>query len=132
MQNTIVNGFISIGKLKNAKYFKTWIIRILINECNHIYSAQKENNFEEYDEEKITMTSKDYINEAIENIDFFELLKKLNYDERIVITLFYLEDLSIKDISKILNIPKSTVQTKLSRSRAKLKKILEGGDFDNE
>ena len=45
VQNTIVNSFISIKSLKNEKYFKTWIIRILINECNHIYKDKNENIF---------------------------------------------------------------------------------------
>jgi RNA polymerase sigma-70 factor (ECF subfamily) len=127
VQNAIVNSFISIKSLKNANFFKTWIIRILINECNHIYSFQKGNLFEEYNEDMVKEISKDYINETIDNIDFFNLVKILNYDERMIITLFYSEDLSIKEISKIMNITQSTVSTKLSRARNKLKKILEGG-----
>ena len=65
VQNTIVNSFISIKSLRNQKYFKTWIIRILINECNHIYMAKKENIFEEYNESSITELSKDYISDSI-------------------------------------------------------------------
>lgn len=129
VQNTIVNSFISIKSLRNEKFFKTWIIRILINECNHIYRSKKENIFEEYNEASIKEISKDYINDTIQNIDFFELVKNLNYEERTIITLFYSEDLSTKEISKIMNIPRSTVSTKLSRARNKLKKILEGGEL---
>lgn len=129
VQNTIVNSYISIKKLRNEKYFKTWIIKILINECNHIYKQKKENIFEEYNELSIKERSKDYINDAIHNIDFFDLVKKLNYEERIIITLFYSEDLSIKNISKIMDMPQSTVSTKLSRARKKLKEVLEGEDL---
>ncbi len=129
MQNTIVKAFINIKKLNNSKYFKTWIIRILINECNNIYKLKNEKIFEEYNEVNISAISKDYINDLIENIDFFELMKNLNLEERTIITLFYSEDLPIKEISKILEIPKSTVTTKLSRARNKLKKICEGGNL---
>lgn len=129
VQNTIVNSFISIKSLKNEKYFKTWIIRILINECNHIYKDKKENIFEEYNEDSIKEMGRDYISESIHKIDFFELVKNLNYEERMLITLFYSEDLSIKEISNVMDIPQSTVTTKLSRARNKLKKILEGGEL---
>lgn len=129
VQNTIVNSFLSINKLRNAKYFKTWIIKILINECNHMYSDKNRNSFVEYDDSSVTKNSKDYIDDAIKNIDFFELIDNLNYDEKMIITLFYSEDLSIKEISKIMDIPKSTISTKLSRARNKLKKILEGEEI---
>ena len=42
-----------------------------------------------------------------------------------VITLFYLEGFSNKDISKILKIPVSTVKNRIARARHKLKDILE-------
>lgn len=129
VQNTIVNSFIAIKSLKNEKYFKTWIIRILINECNHIYKNKNENIFEEYNEDSIREMSRDYISDSIHKIDFFELVKNLNYEERILITLFYSEDLSIKEISNVMDIPQSTVTTKLSRARNKLKKSLEGGEL---
>ena len=129
VQNTVVKAFINIKKLNNSTYFKTWIIRILINECNNIYKFKNETIFEEYNETNISEISKDYINDLIENIDFFELMQNLNLEERTIITLFYSEDLPIKEISKILEIPKSTVTTKLSRARNKLKKICEGGNL---
>lgn len=100
-----------------------------MNECNHIYKEKNIVNFEEYNEESLKEISKDYINDMIQNIDFFELLKYLNYEEKMIITLFYSDDLSVKDIGNILNISQSTVTTKLSRARGKLKKILEGREL---
>ena len=44
-----------------------------------------------------------------------------------IITLFYVEELKVNEIAKLLEIPTSTVTTKLSRARGKLKRILEGG-----
>lgn len=44
VQETLIEAFYSIHKLKEIKYFKTWIIRILINKCNKIYSKNKKNN----------------------------------------------------------------------------------------
>ena len=67
------------------------------------------------------------INAKIDNLDFFILIDNLNYSERIVMKLFYLEEFSTKEIAKILNEPEATIRTRLSRSRNKLKKFIEGG-----
>ena len=48
MQDTILTCFEKIHTLKNPEYFKTWMIRILINECNKIYA---QNNIKEAAEE---------------------------------------------------------------------------------
>lgn len=36
MQETILKAFQSIGSLREPFYFKTWLLRILINECNRL------------------------------------------------------------------------------------------------
>lgn len=127
VQETIVKSYCSLKKLKNSKYFKTWIIKILINECNDIYNKTKKNNFEEYDENTIQTESTNELNKKVDNLDFFILIDSLNYTERIVLTLFYLEEFSTKEIAKILKEPEATIRTRLSRARNKLKKIIEGG-----
>lgn len=126
VQNTIFKAYNSLKKLKNSKYFKTWIIRILINECNTIYRNNQKLNFEEYDDNILEFqSSMATIENKIDELDFNILIGNLNYNERIVSILFYLEDLSVKEISKILDEPENTIKTRLSRSRKKLKKILE-------
>ena len=41
IQDTILTCFEKIHTLKNPEYFKTWMIRILINECNKIHRHYK-------------------------------------------------------------------------------------------
>lgn len=43
VQTTILKAYTNIGELKEAKYFKTWITRILINECNIMYRNNEKN-----------------------------------------------------------------------------------------
>lgn len=127
VQETIMKSYSSLKKLRDSKFFKTWIIRILINECNNIYKRTKKNNFEEYDENTIKVESVNELNTKIDNLDFFILIDNLNYAERIVLTLFYLEEFSTREIAKILKEPEATIRTRLSRARNKLKKYMEGG-----
>ena len=127
VQETIIKSYSSLKKLRNSKFFKTWLIRILINECNNVYTKNKTNNFEEYDESTVNIEGTNELKTKIDDLDFFILIDNLNYTERIVLTLFYLEEFSTKEIAKILKEPEATIRTRLSRSRNKLKKVIEGG-----
>ena len=85
VQETIIKAYSSIKKLKNNQYFKTWIIKILINECNSIYQKNKKNQFEEYDENINIYENIDNINQKISELDFFILIENLKYEEKIAI-----------------------------------------------
>ena len=41
MQDTILDAYEHLSSLKEPRYFKTWLIRILLNNCNHIYNKTK-------------------------------------------------------------------------------------------
>ena len=47
--------------------------------------------------------------------------KVLKYEERMILTLFYLEDYSIKEISKVMKLNENTVKTKLKRGKDKIR-----------
>jgi RNA polymerase sigma-70 factor (ECF subfamily) len=57
-------------------------------------------------------------------IEFERLLQILNYKERIIIVLFYLNDYSSKEISKILKMSENTVKSNLRRAKIKIKEKL--------
>ena len=115
IQNTVIKAYEKINTLKKDEFFKTWLIRILINECNEIIRKNKkiENINKDSNEEKY--------NDTYENIDLINAINGLNEELRITTVLFYFEDMTIKDISAVLKIPEGTVRSRLSRSREKLR-----------
>lgn len=124
IQETMIKAYENLKKLKNDQYFKTWIIRILINECNNIYRRKNRqlnifqkstNNYQTIEDEAIDRSDTKLIIE--------EMLGKLKYEERLLITLYYNSQLSIKEISKLLNCNTNTVKSRLSRTKNKLKNI---------
>lgn len=127
VQETIIETFKNLKKLRKVEYFKIWIIKILINKCNHIYKKKKHNGiFIKYDEENINnLKAPDNSEKILEKLDFEILIQSLNYEERTSLTLYYLENLTTKEISKILKKPDSTIRNQISRARKKLKNILE-------
>lgn len=119
IQEAILKVYENIYNLKKAKYFKTWIIRILINKCNDLISKNSKLVFiSEY-------KNVSYDDSTIYNIELNDILESLEEELRIIVMLYYFEDLSIRNISKIINIPQGTVKSRLSRARKKLRVLME-------
>jgi RNA polymerase sigma-70 factor, ECF subfamily len=71
------------------------------------------------------------VNEDIElKVTVEDLMEYLNEEEKSVVILRFYEDLTINDISLVLDIPLGTAKTILYRSLARLRKSLRGGEID--
>ncbi len=112
VQDTILACWEKLDMLKSPQYFKTWMTRILINNCYRIRKHAK--NTEALKEHEEPSVYDEY------NLELKEALSFLDEKYRIVMTLFYSEGYRIDEIAGILKIPKSTVQTRLHRGRKKL------------
>lgn len=128
VQETIIIAFKDIKKLKKVESYKKWLIKILVNKCNYIYKKNKTQNlsFIKMNPEEDILKNEHY--EGLDEFDFYSMLEGLNYDERMAITLFYMEECSLKEISKVLKMNQNTVKTNLKRGRDKIKqKYMKGG-----
>lgn len=117
-QNTVIKAYENISKLKQEEFFKTWLTRILINECNKILKKNKKIIHLEYLNNEIIHHDKET------NIDLMNAVNSLSEDLKITTWLFYFKDMSIDDISKTLIVPRGTVKSRLARAREKLYKIM--------
>ena len=115
LQTTTLIAFDKIKTLRNDKYFKTWLIRILINECNKLYNRNRKSlkDIKEVKEESYT------IDKSI-NIDLYDAISKLSDELRVATILFYFNDLTYKEISKVLDIAEGTVKSRISRAKDRL------------
>ena len=62
--------------------------------------------------------------------EILEELYLLSDEDRIILYLYYYEEYSIREISKLNGRKESTIQSRLAAARQKLKKILEKGESD--
>lgn len=127
IQDTILICFEKINTLKKAQYFKTWMIRILINECNKILRHyHKENVWEEIPD----VQNRDM---SMEEFEFKEMLSMVDEKYRIVLILYYVEGFKISDIADILKLNENTVKTRLTRAREQIRKeYTDSMDSDSE
>lgn len=115
IQESIVKAFSKIDTLK------TWLMRILINECYNI--ARRINVNEPLDEEYAENRK-----QPKENRDYSELYRAINElkeELRIPVILYYMEEFNIREIAQILEISEGAVQKRLVRARKTLKKKIQ-------
>ena len=126
LQDALISMYQNYYFLKDKKLFSTWGTRIVINKCYDFLRKQKNNvlAFDEIVENSAEMSSFDEY-----DIDKYGIKKAMNEnlseEQKLVIILFYYDDYSLKDISKILDIPEGTVKSRLSKAREILKEELE-------
>lgn len=119
-QETVYKAYLNIGKLKDSSYFKTWITRILINNVN--MKNRHVNRFKDVEVE-------DYIGEIEyssieEKIDLYDAIDLLEEKYKTPIILQYFQDLTISQISKVMDCNENTVKSYIRRGKKKLYDLL--------
>ena len=122
IQEALLSAYKSFDTLQNKEYFSTWIIRILLNKCYNIIQKNK----------KVTyLNEQSMVNENDRYYDFYSVesnvektLNQIDSDLKLVAVLYYYDEFSVKEISKLLTIPEGTVKSRLSRAREKIYDIL--------
>ena len=118
VQETMIEAFKPLKKLKDNDKFKGWIFTILINKCNRIYRRKFKKDMS-YDNEFEFISGENSFKKIEDDLNFYDIIKCLDDDERLIITLYYMENLKIKEISKIMKKNENTINTKLYRARKK-------------
>lgn len=128
IQNTMIKVYRNIKKLKNNEFFKSWTIKILINECNQIYKVKSKRDklSNKFEKENTGENQNDILNNVNSKLDFEIIIENLTYEERLIVTLFYNSGYTTAEISEILNMNINTVKSKLLRVKQKIKKKYEG------
>lgn len=127
VQNMICKVFEKQHTLKNKNAVKTWVYRILINEC--IDTVRKEKR--ETPMEQGKLLEEVYIERAYEKEDSLNrCMEQLPENIRVVLQLRYYEELSLKEIAMITDTNLNTVKTRLYNGLEKLKTLLKEGGYE--
>ncbi len=118
VQSALLAAYEKLDTLKNEEFFKTWLVRILINICNQqLRTRNRVISLQDY-------TDTPSVSDDC-NIEIKMALEQLPVKIREVVVLYYMEDFSVKEISQILKIPNGTVKSRLSKGRKLLKLSME-------
>ncbi|WJE15145.1 sigma-70 family RNA polymerase sigma factor [Halobacillus sp. ACCC02827] len=125
VQETAYKAFLAIKNLRESKYFLTWITRILIN-SSYEWKRKKE---KELPLEQISQVSTGKDDCIVEHLDLVWALDRLPEKYRDAVVIFYYQDLPIKEVAEIMDVPVNTVKTYLLRGKKQLKVILKGEGY---
>ncbi len=126
-----------LHKFRQDAAFKTWVYRIAVNEALRQLSRLKRwQPLPEGETEPSAFASTLVVSEGMPSPErmliegeqrqhIHRALQGIKTQHRIILNLFYLEDLSIQEISTILEIPEGSVKSRLFYAREALKKVLE-------
>ena len=119
VSEAILKAYKNIKSLKDESFFKTWLIRIVINESNTLYKKRSR---------EISVENEHFVNlqvnDKYKDVTLYNAINALDDDLRTTTILFYFEDMKYRDIAKVLDIKEGTVKSRLSRAKEKLYNIL--------
>lgn len=128
LQDALISMYQNYDSLKKKEFFSTWGTRIVINKC-YDFLRKKRNDIislEETTENKIVLST--YDEYEIDKYGIKQAMENLSEDQKLITILYYYDDYSVKEISKIVDIPEGTVKSRLSKAREILKEKLEKGE----
>lgn len=112
----------------DEEHRKAWLLTVAANTGNSMMKSawfRHRADFEEAGSEDYYMPQMPF-----EGGSVTDAVKELPEKYRIVIHLFYYEELSVKEISTILKMTQSNVKSRLSRARQMLREMLKGADYE--
>ena len=120
VQECLLKAWEKRRALRDAAFLRTWVTRILINECYAIGRKRRRmilvDRIPEHADARIVPPDADE--------DIHDALLSLPEKLRLPIMLHYMEGYGIKEIAGMLRIPQGTVATRLRSGKEKLREIL--------
>lgn len=132
-QDIFVSVYRSLSGLKDVSKFSSWLYQIALNHCRNRYKKLKRTgyfNSQSIDdpESYVQLTSKNSPENQVERQEVINIVRttisKMKKQEKEVLMLRDMQELSYEEISAILGIPIGTVKSKLNRARTGLKNRL--------
>lgn len=125
VQEALLKAWEHRGALREPLYFRTWLTRILINECQSI--LRRRGRTQAVDPDALPDPPATGAPPTLA-----DALQALEPRDRAALVLHYLEGYSVRELAQLLHLPQGTVKCRLSRARQKLKNILQEEVTDDD
>lgn len=122
-QESFLKAYTQLRQFQGISRFGTWLYRIAFNE---FVSHKRKRREERIPEESLALPDEGnpYYKKFDDAHDVAMAIRQLSDIERTLVLLFYYEDKSLKDISKITDMPQGTVKSYLHRAKKKMAEFL--------
>jgi RNA polymerase sigma-70 factor (ECF subfamily) len=137
LQETLLKGYVHIGRFEGRSAFSSWLTRIAINSAlmvlrkkrsHYMYRFQSGVNEDDFTLPEPTETANNpeeaCILNALEN-ECFRAIRYLSPTLRVIVQIRYRENASVAQIAEMLGISELAVKSRLFRARSKIRAHLE-------
>lgn len=119
-QDSFLKAFNKLNSFKNESKFSTWLYKIAYYSALNYKKSRKNNTVELNNNHQSIQESSD---KAEKEFAVKTALQKLSEEDRIIVSLYYLDEKSVKEVAQITDLTESNVKIRLMRSREKLKEV---------
>ena len=134
-QETFIEVFSTLGKLKEPAAFVSWLKMITYHQCTRYFKKKKDVIVDEYEDgssifDTIADEDEEFLPDAALNqaelrATVMEMIDKLSAEQRAAVMMFYYDELSVKEIAKIQGVSENTVKSRLNYARQSIKRSVE-------
>lgn len=117
LDEAVYRGLCASGKLREPKYFATWMTRILLNECHR--EQKRRSRFRSMD------SIQEPAAEELDDLSLQDAILRLPKDLKEVVVLRFFSGFTLSETAEALNIPQGTAATRQRRALNLLKLELE-------
>jgi len=131
VQDSFLRAFKSLEKFRHDSKFSTWFYRIVVNNSLSKLTREKKDTLN-IDIEMVSDSIIENVESVYKGLTKTDQQKFINYalnelciEDRLLLTLYYLNENSIEEIVEIMNISQQTLKMKIHRARKKMYIVLE-------
>ncbi len=141
-QDTFIKAWHAISMFQGDSKFQTWLMRIASNTCiDHLRKKKRKNvipmtdldredeplerQIADYETDPAVLAEKAQDHEAVR-----EAMSQLPDQDRLILSMRAIEDMSYREIGEALELQPGTVKSRISRAREKIRRSLDGNLFD--
>ena len=134
MQDTFIDAYTHLSKFENRSLFKTWIIKIMLNNCfrkqnkfsfkNEVVNEISDKSTPMFSSQQHTDTNKAVLNKELSSV-IENALQQVPLDYRMVFSLREITGLNVSETAEALSISEANVKVRLNRAKTMLRKEIE-------
>jgi len=120
VSQAVLQAWQSLDRLRDKSAVRPWLVKIAVN-C--AYAQRRRQGRVVYLED---LAQEPAAQDQPQDGGLWEAVSALPPERRVVVALFYYEDMSVEQIARCLHVPQGTVKSRLARARRQLKEMLQG------
>jgi len=123
VQEALITLCRSLGRLRRERSFRSWFGRIVVNSARQVRRRRMRRDVRETMLQEVH-ASEDPVSRLVDSMDLMEAVSRLSEIHRLVIVLYYLEDMDTKEVARVVGRAPGSVRRILSEAYGLLRQFL--------